>query len=131
PLFATFLLGMFWTRATGDGAFWGLLCGTIGAGLTEALTVAEGQGGWLGSLHVFPSQMAQNFWISIVSWTICFVMTIVVSLMTEPYPRERLVGLVHGVTELPDESGTQWYRRPVVLAVAVGLVVIGLNLWFH
>ncbi len=31
PLFATFLLGMFWKRATGHGAFWGLVCGTLGA----------------------------------------------------------------------------------------------------
>ena len=30
PLFATFLLGMFWKRATGHGAFWGLLSGTAG-----------------------------------------------------------------------------------------------------
>ena len=27
PLFATFLLGMFWKRATGHGAFFGLLVG--------------------------------------------------------------------------------------------------------
>ncbi len=27
PLFATFLLGMFWKRATGHGAFFGLLLG--------------------------------------------------------------------------------------------------------
>jgi SSS family solute:Na+ symporter len=25
PLFATFLLGMFWKRTTGHGAFWGLV----------------------------------------------------------------------------------------------------------
>ncbi len=31
PLFATFLLGMFWKRTTGHGAFTGLLSGTIAA----------------------------------------------------------------------------------------------------
>src|SRR5437667_4216758 len=31
PLFATFLLGMFWKRATGHGAFVGLLAGTASA----------------------------------------------------------------------------------------------------
>ena len=30
PLFATFLLGMFWKRATGHGAFFGLVAGTAG-----------------------------------------------------------------------------------------------------
>jgi len=31
PLFATFLLGMFWKRATGHGAFFGLLGGMLAA----------------------------------------------------------------------------------------------------
>jgi SSS family solute:Na+ symporter len=31
PLFATFLLGMFWRRTTGHGAFWGLVSGTLAA----------------------------------------------------------------------------------------------------
>src|SRR5207247_7482035 len=37
PLFATFLLGMFWKRATGHGAFVGLLSGTIAAALHHGL----------------------------------------------------------------------------------------------
>ena len=48
PLFATFLLGMFWKRATGHGAFTGLLAGTAAAAATHGLTLAEGKGGWLG-----------------------------------------------------------------------------------
>src|SRR5262249_11302429 len=47
PLFATFLLGMFWKRSTGHGAFVGLLSGTAAAALTHGLSVAEGKGGWL------------------------------------------------------------------------------------
>ena len=45
PLFATFLLGMFWKRSTGHGAFSGLVAGTSAAALTHGLTVAEGKGG--------------------------------------------------------------------------------------
>src|SRR5215208_1328647 len=87
PLFATFLLGMFWKRATGHGAFTGLLAGTLGAALTHGLTLAENKGAWLGpALHAFPSTMAQNFWIAIVAWTTCFVVTIAVSLVTRPKP---------------------------------------------
>ena len=36
PLFATFLLGMFWKRTTGHGAFTGLLGGTLAAALHHA-----------------------------------------------------------------------------------------------
>src|SRR6266849_1200034 len=68
PLFATFLLGMFWKRATGHGAFTGLVLGTTAAALHQGLTLPAGsdaglKGGWLGVvLHHYPSQMAQNFW---------------------------------------------------------------------
>src|ERR1041385_8605588 len=42
PLFATFLLGMFWKRATGHGAFFGLLGGTVAAALTHGLAHTTG-----------------------------------------------------------------------------------------
>ena len=43
---------MFWRRATGHGAFTGLLAGTGAAALTHGLTVAEGKGGWLGNANL-------------------------------------------------------------------------------
>src|SRR5439155_909909 len=76
PLFATFLLGMFWKRATGHGAFTGLLSGTLAAALTHGLTVAEDKGGWISDLHHFPSPMAQNFLIAICAWTTCFMLAL-------------------------------------------------------
>jgi SSS family solute:Na+ symporter len=51
PLFATFLLGMFWRRTTGHGAFLGLLSGTLAAAATHGMTIAEGKAGWLGSVQ--------------------------------------------------------------------------------
>ena len=130
PLFATFLLGMFWQRATGHGAFTGLLAGTVAATLTHGLTVAEGKGGWLDALYNFPSTMAQNFWIAIFAWSTCFAITIVVSLATRPKPRRELEGLVYGVTELPREEGVSWYRRTAPLAVAIAIACVALNLLF-
>src|SRR5207248_10838916 len=65
PLFATFLLGMFWKRTTGHGAFIGLLAGTGAAAATHGLTMAEHKGGWIAILYEFPSTMAQNFCIAI------------------------------------------------------------------
>jgi SSS family solute:Na+ symporter len=130
PLFATFLLGMFWKRSTGHGAFLGLVSGTAAAALTHGLTVAEGKGGWLGHVITFPSTMAQNFWIAIWAWTTCFVVTIAVSLATRPKPENELHNLVYGLTELPEEQGVSWYRRPGPLAVIVGAVCIALNILF-
>ena len=130
PLFATFLLGMFWKRSTGHGAFTGLVSGTLAAALVHGLTIAEGKGGWLGEVHSFPSTMAQNFWIAICAWTSCFVVTILVSMVTRPRAESELEGLVYGLTKIPHEQGVSWYLRPAPVAIAVGVLVLILNIWF-
>ncbi|HYL73549.1 MAG TPA: sodium:solute symporter family protein [Bryobacteraceae bacterium] len=130
PLFATFLLGMFWKRATGHGAFTGLLAGTAAAAATHGLTIAENKGGWLGAIHNFPSTMAQNFWIAIFAWTTCFAVTILVSLLTAPKPVADLHNLVYGLTDIPHDAGLPWYKRPMPLAAIVVTALIVLNLLF-
>ncbi|HWY46734.1 MAG TPA: sodium:solute symporter family protein [Bryobacteraceae bacterium] len=131
PLFATFLLGMFWVRATGHGAFSGLLAGTTAAAATHGLTVAENKGGWLGSvLHTFPSTMAQNFWIAIFAWSACFLVTILVSLASQPKPASDLHNLVYGLTDIPHDADLPWYKRPAPLAIIVIVALIALNLIF-
>ncbi len=130
PLFATFLLGMFWKRATSNGAFTGMITGTVAASLTWGFTVAEGKGGVFGNLHQFPSSMAQNFWIAIVAFAACFVMTILVSMMGRPRAEKELEGLVYGLTKIPEDPGARWYQRPAPLAVVVAAIMIVLNFWF-
>jgi SSS family solute:Na+ symporter len=130
PLFATFLLGMFWRRTTGHGAFTGLLSGTTAAAFTWMLTMAEGKGGKLAVLHQFPSVMAQNFWIAIFAWSACFVVTVAVSLATRPRREEELAGLVYGLTKVPGGQGVSWYLRPGPLALLVGVLLLALNLWY-
>ena len=136
PLFATFLLGMFWKRATGHGAFSGLISGTAAAALHHGLTLSAGavpgiKGGWLGSvLHVYPSEMAQNFWTAIWAWTTCFVVTILVSLVTRPRDERDLVGLVHSLTPRPSEENVPWFKRPAILGALVLAMTLLLNLVF-
>jgi SSS family solute:Na+ symporter len=131
PLFATFLLGMFWKRTTGHGAFVGLLSGTGAAALCHGLTLSEGKGGWISPFHIFPSTMAQNFWIAIFAWSTCFVVTVLVSLATRPKPDSELVGLVYGLTPIPHDASQPWFKRPVPLAFVVAVVLILLNLAFR
>ncbi len=135
PLFATFLLGMFWKRTTGHGAFLGLISGTLAAllhhGLTLPVDAATGiHGGWITVVHHYPSDMAQNFWTAIFAFSINLLVTIMVSLMTKPRPESELVGLVYSLTPKPVEHHLEWYQKPSTLAVAVlGLLII-LNLVF-
>jgi SSS family solute:Na+ symporter len=135
PLFATFLLGMFWKRATGHGAFLGLLSGTLAAALHHGLSLPAGaavgiKGGWLGAIHTYPSEMAQNFWTAIWAWTICFAATIVISLATRRVKSdEDLKGLVYSLTPRQSEPHLPWWRTPeglggIVLGCAVVLNVI-------
>ena len=131
PLFATFLLGMFWKRATGHGAFTGLLAGTLAAAATHGLTLAENKGGWLGTVvHSFPSTMAQNFWIAIFAWSTCLVVTILVSFLSRPKQESELHNLVYGLTDIPHDPTPPWYKRPLPLAAVVIVSLVALNLLF-
>ena len=130
PLFATFLLGMFWKRTTGHGAFCGLLAGTIAAALTHGLTVAEGKGGWIANVYEIRSGMGQAFIVASVSWIVNFTTTILVSLATKPKPEEELKGLVYSLTEKTPRAKTRWYFSPVTLGVILLLVTILLNIIF-
>jgi SSS family solute:Na+ symporter len=135
PLFATFALGMFWKRTTGHGAFTGLLSGTIGAALHHGLTLPVGatagvKGGYFGVMHTYPSELAQTFWTAIVAWTTCFVVTIVVSLATQPRPSTELEGLVYSLTPKPHDGDVPWIKRPATLAGIVIVLIVGLNLVF-
>ena len=131
PLFATFLLGMFWKRASANGAFFGLLGGTAAAAATHGLTVAEGKGGWITPLVTFPSTMAQNFWVAISAFAICFAVTTAVSAVTRPKPVSELTGLVWGVTPIPRDKDVPWYGKPALLGTTALAACLVLNWIFR
>jgi solute:Na+ symporter, SSS family len=131
PLFATFLLGMFWKRTTGHGAFFGLLAGTAASALHTAVTKPTGC--WLleHPWRTYGSDMAQNYWMAIYSWTTCFVVTIVISLATSRTKSDdELRGLVYSLTPRAHEDHVAWYAKPGALAVALLAVTVVLNIIF-
>ena len=135
PLFATFLLGMFWKRTTGHGAFFGLVAGTVAAALHHGMSLPKGavagiKGGWFDVLHTYPSEMAQNFWTAIFSWTTCFVVTILVSMLTRPRAESELTGLVYSLTEKPKDEAVEWYKRPLGIGAIVLFLSLLLNIIF-
>jgi SSS family solute:Na+ symporter len=136
PVFATFLLGMFWKRTTGHGAFTGLAAGTLVAAIHHGMTlplddIVGLKGGWISISHVYPSEMAQNFWTAIWAWSACFVVTILVSLVTRRQPDEALAGLTYSLTPKVEGERGAWYTRPVVLGVIMIAAVIVLNVIFR
>jgi SSS family solute:Na+ symporter len=127
---------MFWRRATGHGAFWGLLGGTLGATIFHGLALPEGasagiKGGWITQRFSFHSEMGQNFWMAIVAWTTCFVLTVVISLATKKNKTDaELVGLVYSLTPKPKAEAEPWYKKPAILGAAVLACTVALNLIF-
>ncbi|WP_263408751.1 sodium:solute symporter family protein [Terriglobus tenax] len=135
PLFATFLLGMFWKRTTGHGAFSGLILGTGAALLHHGLTLPQDavpglHGAWITLVHTYPSDMAQNFWTAIFAFSVNLVVTVAVSLVTKPRPETELVGLVYSLTPKPIEEHLSWWQKPGTLAIAVLAILVILNLVF-
>ena len=131
PLFATFFLGMFWKRTTANGAFYGLLSGTVAAALTHGLTTAEGKGGWITNLHTFYSGTSQAFNIAGIAFIVCFIVTFLVSLVTKPKPESTLVGLVYSLTPKQKDRTKIWYKNPLVLGIIVLVITFILNIIFY
>ena len=136
PLFATFLLGMFWKRATSHGAFFGLVGGTLTSALFHACTLTIGnvpgiKGGYLAALQYFPSEMAQNFWLAAFAFLVCFALTAVISLATQRTKSDaELTGLVYSLTPKIKAGDEPWFARPAVLGAVLLLVCVVLNIIF-
>jgi SSS family solute:Na+ symporter len=122
PLFATFLLGMFWKRATSPGAFWGLL-GGIGTSMLHYLAV---RGGVLN----YPSDMATNFYGATYAFTACLLLTLAISFTAPPMPEGDLKGLVYALSPVPPSAALPWFKRPLTWGIVVLIFVAALNLWF-
>ncbi len=133
PLFATFILGMFWKRMTATAGWVGLVAGTLSAVATAILTE-----GTLGSLSqgVIPlSGQGASFLAASVAFVVDIVLSIVVSLGGTPKTTEQLKGLVYSETPKEDlvdadEASYPWYRRTIPLASIALVMVIILNLAF-
>jgi SSS family solute:Na+ symporter len=135
-LFATFLLGMFWKRTTSIGAFLGLFGGIGGSALFHALTIAHGnapgiKGGYVHVLGEFPSEMAQNFWLAAFAFTVCFTLTLVISLATRRTKAdEELKGLVYSLTPKIKSDNVPFFLQPGVVGVMLLIACVILNIIF-
>ena len=133
PLFATFILGMFWKRMTPTAGWVGLVAGTA-----TAVTVAFLSEDAFGSFSVGVLPLSGQG-VSFVGAGAAFVVDILVSyfvtLATRPKPESQLVGLVYSLTPKesfhdPRDDRESWYQRPTLLAGIALAMVIVLNFMF-
>ena len=129
PLFATFIIAMFWKRATAWGGFFSLVAGTAAAYATNRLAAYH-------DIFHFGSALSASFWQAIIAFIVGGVVLIVVSLVTKPKPDEDLRGLVWGLTrkeeeeEHPDPRDKLWWRSPWLLAGVALAMLVALNIIF-
>ncbi|MFE0024279.1 sodium:solute symporter family protein [Amycolatopsis sp. NPDC059021] len=127
PLFATFILGMFWKRMTPTAGWLGLVLGTASAITVWTLS----QTGVLGLKGQGTSFVAAG-----TAFVVDIVISVAVSLATRPKPDSELVGLVYSLTPRDtlkhDDTGENagWYRKPGLLAGIVLILTIALNIIF-
>jgi SSS family solute:Na+ symporter len=130
PLFGTVILGMMWKRATSAGGFWGLLAGTLGSVGMYAWVKIDPTALRYVALSPHAKALAEDMYRALWSWSICVVVTVVVSYMTKPKPLTELSGLVYGVTPLPSEEALPLWKRPIFWAVIVAIVFVIVNIIF-
>ncbi|MQA95681.1 MAG: sodium/solute symporter [Streptosporangiales bacterium] len=120
PLFATFIIGLFWKRMTGWAGFWGLLAGTLSATASYVLYK-------MGIFH-FGTDLNASFINAGIAFAVDAVVTVAVTLVTTPKSAAQLRGLVWGTSggESDVLAGDKvWYRNPMLLgAGALVLCVV-------
>jgi SSS family solute:Na+ symporter len=133
PLFATFILGMFWKRMSPTAAWMGLVMGTVSA-VAVAFLSEDAFGS--ASLGVIPiGGQGAAFLAASIAFVVDITLSVLVSLVTKPKPADQLVGLVYSETPRdlrtdPNEASYPWYRRTVPLAGLALVMVIILNSLF-
>ena len=126
PLFATFILGMFWKRMSATAGWVGLVGGTLSA--VFVFILAE-----TGVLDL-PGQGAA-FLAASTAFVVDIVLSVIVTLFTTPKPAAELRGLVYTETPKSDfedlsEPKPPFWKRPVPVAGVALVLVIILNVTF-
>jgi SSS family solute:Na+ symporter len=127
PLFATFILGMFWKRMTPTAGWVGLVAGTLSAIVVFILSK-------VGVIEL-PGQ-GMPFLAAAAAFIVDIVVSVAVSMVTTPKPRAELAGFVYSETDVDifrdsEEAGRPWFQRAIPLGAVMLVLAIGFNIIFH
>jgi SSS family solute:Na+ symporter len=132
PLFATFILGMFWKRMTPAAGWSGLVAGTVSA-VVVAILSEDALGS--ASTGVLPlSGQGAAFVAAGAAFVVDIVVSVVVTAGSKPKEESKLRGLVYSLTpkeDLADDHANHWWLSPVKLAGVSLVMVTVLNLIFR
>lgn len=132
PLFATFILGMFWKRMTPTAGWVGLVSGTVAA-IFVAILSKDALGPLSTGVLDLKGQGA-SFVAAGAAFVVDILVSIVVTLFTQPKPDSELRGLVYSLTpkeDFGDQSVAHWWQSPTKMAGISLVLVIILNIIFR
>jgi len=122
PIVAAFILGIFWKRTNASGAFTGLLAG-IALGITNIVVTVSTGGSMFGDIHFLLTVPLYFVWSALVM--------IIVSLITNKPPKEKVEGLTFSLDEFREETAklktlplTQSYRFWSYLLLAFCFIIL-------
>jgi SSS family solute:Na+ symporter len=126
PLFATFIIGMFWKRMTPAAGLWGLIAGTI----TAAALFIGYKADWIG----FGSDLDESMWGAGLAFVADAIVTIIVTMMTTPKPVAELQGLVYGMANEDEYAARRvhkWWESPKLLGFTTlgGAALLTIIFW--
>jgi len=133
PLFATFIIAMFWRRVSPMSGIAGLAAGTAGAAIMHFWAYYIPYfypGGVLDPSHATINAQMANFYGAIAAFLLDAVVTVVVTLLGRPKPVAELAGLVWGIPDptAPDPSKVRkplWWESPKLLGFgALGITAV-------
>ncbi|GAA3393850.1 sodium:solute symporter family protein [Cryptosporangium minutisporangium] len=128
PLFATFIVGVFWKRMTPWAGFAGLVSGTVAA--VASWITLNGKFG-VPEIVYIESVQSRNFYGAIAAFVVDVVVTLIVTMVTKPKPLDEVKGLIWGVPDPdnPDAADAQkvrrWWESPKLLGFsALGITAV-------
>jgi SSS family solute:Na+ symporter len=128
PIAAVFLLGVFFKRINGKGAFTAMVVGFI-IGIIK-LSLELFQNDLTGVLHQFATINFLYFCIYLFLFSI--VLMIIVSMLTPKPDNEHIKGLTFATTVAEDRAASRasWNTRDVILSLIIVIIVITVFIYF-
>jgi SSS family solute:Na+ symporter len=115
---------MFWKRMTPAAGLWGLVAGTLAAGITFI--------GYKAGWFHFTTDLNESMVGASLAFIVDAIVTIAVTVFTTPKPVEQLQGLVYGMANV-DEDATKprWWESPGLLGATTlaGATILTIIFW--
>lgn len=131
PIAAVFLLGIFYKRINGQGAFVTLISGFVIGAIRIALELAKNG---LEPGSIWYTLGATNF-LTFAAWffLFCVVLLLVVSWLTPAPAPEKVANLTFGTlsadAKMQNKNSYNW--KDITMSVLIVAIVIGIMIWFN